>query len=197
MKEIRKQQGLTQEDLGQALHLTRQTVSNWEQGKSLPSLQDVVTISDSYGISLDELIKEDQQMRNKIEEADRKEDRQDKVYALAYVINGLTLTVLILNHYLNFLPKVTGILNLVLVAAVIALYLAVKQPVVLYENKWSMLAILAAFLYFLSIGLTTTAGSIKSSFDMGHWLGEVTHVLILTSSAYFLPQVPEWLKKKM
>lgn len=59
---IRKEQDLTQEEFGNVFHVTRQTVSNWENEKSYPDLQTLVAISDRFGITLDTLIKEDPQM---------------------------------------------------------------------------------------------------------------------------------------
>lgn len=42
---IRKEKQLTQEEFGKLFHVTRQTVSNWENGKSYPDLQVLVDIS--------------------------------------------------------------------------------------------------------------------------------------------------------
>ena len=42
---IRKEKQLTQEEFGKLFHVTRQTVSNWENGKSDPDLQVLVDIS--------------------------------------------------------------------------------------------------------------------------------------------------------
>ena len=42
---IRKENQLTQEEFGKLFHVTRQTVSNWENGKSYPDLQVLVDIS--------------------------------------------------------------------------------------------------------------------------------------------------------
>jgi transcriptional regulator with XRE-family HTH domain len=42
---IRKEKQLTQEEFGKLFHVTRQTVSNWENGKSYPDLQVLVGIS--------------------------------------------------------------------------------------------------------------------------------------------------------
>ena len=50
---IRRERQLTQEQFGSLFHVTRQTVSNWENGKSYPDLQLLVAISDQLGISLD------------------------------------------------------------------------------------------------------------------------------------------------
>lgn len=59
---IRKEKNMSQEEFGQLFHVTRQTVSNWENEKSYPDLQTLVNISDTFEISLDKLLKEDKQM---------------------------------------------------------------------------------------------------------------------------------------
>ena len=59
---IRRERQLTQEQFGSLFHVTRQTVSNWENGKSYPDLQLLVAISDQFGVSLDTLLKEDTKM---------------------------------------------------------------------------------------------------------------------------------------
>ncbi len=64
---IREENGLTQQEFGQLVHVTRQTVSNWENGKSYPDLQSLITISDRYGVSLDLLLKEDLELVRRID----------------------------------------------------------------------------------------------------------------------------------
>lgn len=59
---IRKEKQLTQEEFGGLFHVTRQTVSNWENGKSYPDLQILVSISNQFEISLDILLKGDSKM---------------------------------------------------------------------------------------------------------------------------------------
>ena len=59
---IRKEKELTQEEFGKLFHVTRQTVSNWENEKSYPDLQTLVELSDHFGISLDVLLKQDTKM---------------------------------------------------------------------------------------------------------------------------------------
>lgn len=56
MKELRAEHHLTQQELADALGVTRQSVSNWEWGKNLPDIEAIVCISETYGISLDTLI---------------------------------------------------------------------------------------------------------------------------------------------
>ena len=59
---IRKEQQMTQEEFGKLFHVTRQTVSNWENEKSYPDLQILVEISNRFEVSLDTLLKEDAKM---------------------------------------------------------------------------------------------------------------------------------------
>lgn len=59
---MRRERQLTQEQFGSLFHVTRQTVSNWENGKSYPDLQLLVAISNQFGVSLDTLLKEDTKM---------------------------------------------------------------------------------------------------------------------------------------
>lgn len=68
IQNIRKENGLSQEQFGQKFHVTRQTVSNWENEKSYPDLQTLIDISDGYQISMDKLLKETPKM---IEDFDR------------------------------------------------------------------------------------------------------------------------------
>ena len=56
--EIRKENRMSQEQFGQLFHVTRQTVSNWENAKSYPDLQTLVKISELFEITMDELLKE-------------------------------------------------------------------------------------------------------------------------------------------
>jgi transcriptional regulator with XRE-family HTH domain len=54
--ELRKQSGLSQEALAEKLDVSRQAVSKWECGESLPDTDNLITISKLYGVSLDELV---------------------------------------------------------------------------------------------------------------------------------------------
>lgn len=67
IKEARMKTGFTQEQVAEKIMVSRQTISNWENGKSLPDIISVLNMSDLYQISLDELLKGDQKMREKME----------------------------------------------------------------------------------------------------------------------------------
>ncbi|MDE7398308.1 MAG: helix-turn-helix domain-containing protein [Oscillospiraceae bacterium] len=57
LMELRKQKGWSQEELGDKLGVTRQTVSKWELGATTPEMEKLAAISDLFGITTDELIK--------------------------------------------------------------------------------------------------------------------------------------------
>ncbi|WP_130862371.1 helix-turn-helix domain-containing protein [Bacilliculturomica massiliensis] len=55
--ELRKSKGLSQDELGERLGVSRQTVSKWELAQSYPDFQRLVLLSDYFGLTLDELVK--------------------------------------------------------------------------------------------------------------------------------------------
>lgn len=60
--QLRKQKGLSQEELANRLNVSRQTVSKWEVGDSTPDMEKLIAISDLFDVSLDKLVmgKEDE-----------------------------------------------------------------------------------------------------------------------------------------
>ena len=67
LKDARIQAGLTQEQVAEIIMVSRQTISNWENGKSLPDIVSIMNLSNLYQISIDELLKGDKRMKEKIE----------------------------------------------------------------------------------------------------------------------------------
>lgn len=57
---LRKQQGLTQLELAEALHISRQAISKWETGEATPSLENLKSLSQLYQVPLGQLLGEDQ-----------------------------------------------------------------------------------------------------------------------------------------
>lgn len=56
IKKIRKDKALTQDDLAERLHCTRQTISNYENGKSEPGIDLLIEIAEVLGVEVDDLI---------------------------------------------------------------------------------------------------------------------------------------------
>ena len=55
---LRKEKGLSQEELGMEMQVSRQTVSKWEAGQSYPDFTRLVMLSDFFDMTLDELVKD-------------------------------------------------------------------------------------------------------------------------------------------
>ena len=79
---IRKENDLTQDEFAEICSVTRQTISNWENGKSYPDLDTLVVLSDSFGVSLDALLKGDREMVSEI----TKEQKQGRYHRIKMVI---------------------------------------------------------------------------------------------------------------
>lgn len=54
--ELRKNKGLTQEELAQALYVSRTAISKWESGRGYPSIDSLKEISKFFSVSIDELL---------------------------------------------------------------------------------------------------------------------------------------------
>jgi len=69
LKEARTKTEFTQEQVAEEIGVSRQTISNWENGKYYPDIVSVIRLSDLYDVSLDYLLKgkEDTPMTNYIE----------------------------------------------------------------------------------------------------------------------------------
>lgn len=65
--ELRKDNKMSQEDLAEVLNVTRQTISNWENGKNYPDIGTLILLSDKFHIPLDILLKGDNKMINNID----------------------------------------------------------------------------------------------------------------------------------
>lgn len=54
---LRKTKSMTQEDLAEALNVSRQSVSKWESDASFPEMDKIIQICDMFCCSMDSLIK--------------------------------------------------------------------------------------------------------------------------------------------
>lgn len=64
LKIMRAEAGLTQEELGKQLCLSRQAISNYEQGRGIPSIDTLLKMSEFFGVGLDELLSSAREKRS-------------------------------------------------------------------------------------------------------------------------------------
>ena len=94
----RTKANLTQEQVAEALGVSRQTISNWENGKSLPDILSVIRMSELYQISLDELLKGDKAMMDKIEKDIEISKTEKKIIKYAWISILVGVIILILDN---------------------------------------------------------------------------------------------------
>lgn len=99
LKNARVQSGLKQEDVADTVGVSRQTISNWENNRSYPDIGSVLKLSDLYAVSLDELLKEDANMRKHVEESS---DLLKKCWDVLYDVSIALLPMAQLMIYFGF-----------------------------------------------------------------------------------------------
>lgn len=106
IKKVRKGRNLTQQDMADKLGISRQAVSNWENDKNLPDIEMLITISQVFHLTLDELILGGTQMNNMTEKLikDGSQNARIKMNLLGIKIGGALLA-------LGFISLIAGILS--------------------------------------------------------------------------------------
>lgn len=104
LKEQRLALGLTQQEVADQLHVSRQTVSNWEVGRNFPDIPMILSISDYYQISLDDLLKGDEALMDKMKkEAEMvKRTKRRKIFDGVFV--GLLIATVAFAYLMDRLP---------------------------------------------------------------------------------------------
>lgn len=91
--DLRKQKGWSQEELGNELNVSRQTISKWEMGMTTPELENLIMLSKIFDISIDELVDNVKIEEDKVEEIKedysknvRKNNKKNKILWIIVII---------------------------------------------------------------------------------------------------------------
>ena len=99
--QLRKQHGLSQEELAEKLGISRQAVSKWERAESSPDTDNLISIAKLYNVSLDELLKTDEdpetlrEQAQKQTEEDRRKEKKSPLYKFPYPVVAVIIFFLI------------------------------------------------------------------------------------------------------
>lgn len=107
-KETRKQHQLSQEDLALKLHVTRQTISKWECGLSMPDGELLIQIADIFQMSIDELLcvthkKEEESENLDVKSEQKRPKRKSILWKIIGILGFIILFYLIMIIVANFL----------------------------------------------------------------------------------------------
>ena len=115
LQSLRKEKGLSQEQLGELLNVSRQSVSKWESGQTYPETDKLMILSDLFEITLDYLLKD-----KNIECVDNIDVKNDKEEELRYKTNKTnnksiySLALGIISFFLPFIGLIFGIMGIVM-----------------------------------------------------------------------------------
>ena len=143
LQALRRQKGLTQEELAQALYVTRTAVSKWESGRGYPNIDSLKQIATYFSVSVDALLSGDQLLTIATEDT-----RQQTAHMRAWVFGLLDVSVLMYLFLPWFGQWVDGVLH-----EVSLLMLTAVAP---YMRAAYFIAVLAIALFgVLTIALQT------------------------------------------
>jgi len=104
LKTERTKQGWSQEELAEKLFVSRQSVSKWENGQNYPSIELIIKISDLFGLTIDELLRSDEELTKKVIKDGKKLAYPrlkfwfDVVFLVGSALLVIKLSVLLLNN---------------------------------------------------------------------------------------------------
>ena len=106
LQNLRKQRGLTQEELAEKLYVSRTAISKWESGRGYPNIESLKAISKFFSVTVDELLSTDEILTIAEEDNKRKETHfRDLMYGL------LDLSIAMLLFLPLFAEKAEGIVQ--------------------------------------------------------------------------------------
>lgn len=101
LQELRKSRGLTQEELAEALFVSRTAISKWESGRGYPSIDSLKEISKFFSVSIDELLSGEKLVT--IAEKENKANLRSVCDLLFGIVDLMTITLVVLPLYPNLI----------------------------------------------------------------------------------------------
>ena len=124
LQELRKQKNLTQEELAEALYVSRTAIPKWESGRGYPNIDSLKAISKYFSVSLDELLSGEEILN--IAETD---NRQKEKHFRDLVFGLLDCSVAIFLFLPFFGQRVDGVIEEVSLLSLTEIEAYVKIPI--------------------------------------------------------------------
>ena len=172
LQELRKQKGLTQEDLAEKLYVSRTAISKWESGRGYPNIESLRAISKFFSVTLDELLSSDEVLTIAEEDNKRKEKHfRDLTYGL------LDICVALLLFLPFFAEKTDGIVRSVSLISLDGVQLYLKTAYLAVVISMIVMGILT-----LALQNVKTAAWVKSKTTISLILGAIAVLVFIISS---------------
>ena len=106
LQELRKNKGLTQEELAEALYVSRTAISKWESGRGYPSIDSLKEIAKYFSVTIDELLSS-----NEVLSIAEEDNKQKEKHFRSLVFGLLDISVLMFFFLPFFGQKANGIVQ--------------------------------------------------------------------------------------
>ena len=137
LQELRKQKGLTQEELAEILFVSRTAVSKWESGRGMPSIESLKAISKFFAVTLDDLLSSEELL------VIAEDDHKQKEMHIRDIIYGLLDCSMALLFLLPFFgQKVNGAIQEVSLLALTEIQLYLKVLYLVFVIGMTALGVL-------------------------------------------------------
>ena len=110
LQELRKKRGLTQEELAEALYVSRTAISKWESGRGYPSIDSLKEISNFFSVSIDDLLSTETVLS--IAEKENKSNIQSMCNLIFGVVDMCAILLIVLPLYPNTIDGYVYSVNL-------------------------------------------------------------------------------------
>lgn len=128
LKDARIRSGLTQEQVAEKINMSRQTISNWENERFYPDIISVIELSNLYSISLDDLLKGDENMIKHLEEETNIVKSNKKLITAIFINIALVAVVITLSMFIpNNQIYLMGVFSLMVISSSALLYQIIKK----------------------------------------------------------------------
>ena len=172
LQELRKQKGLTQEELATRLYVSRTAISKWESGRGYPNIESLKAIAKFFSVTVDELLSTDEILTIAEEDSKRKEKHfRDLIYGL------LDICIAMLLFLPFFAEKTDWVIQSVSLIALgsVQSYLKIAYLII-------VIAMIVMGVMTLALQNVQTTAWVKSKTTISLILGAILVLLLMISS---------------
>jgi transcriptional regulator with XRE-family HTH domain len=172
IQELRKQKGLTQEELAEKLYVSRTAISKWESGRGYPNIESLKAIAKFFSVTVDELLSSGEVLTLAEEDNKRKEKHfRDLIYGL------IDLCIAMLLFLPFFAEKADGTIQSVSLIA-----LSGVQPYLKISYLAVVIAMIVMGVMTLALQNVQTTAWLKSKTTISLILGAIAVLAFIISS---------------
>lgn len=172
LQELRKQRGLTQEELAASLYVSRTAISKWESGRGYPNIDSLKAIAKFFSVTVDELLSTDEVLTIAEEDSKRKEKHfRDLMYGL------LDICIAMLLFLPFFAEKADGIIQSISLIALDGV-----QPYLKIAYLAVVISMIVMGILTLALQNVQTTAWVKSKTMISLMLGTIAVLVFMISS---------------